>query len=48
LPGPCATLGFSDKACLDDGAIWPTAYALTKLTAAEEAMIVDLVKKALS
>jgi uncharacterized protein YdhG (YjbR/CyaY superfamily) len=43
-----ATLGFSDKACLDDGAMWPTSYAVTKLTAAEEAMIVDLVKKAVS
>lgn len=43
-----ATLGFSDKANLDDGAVWPTSYALTKLTAAEEAKIVDLVKKAMS
>jgi hypothetical protein len=41
-----ATLGFSDKAGLDDGAMWPTTYALTELTAAEEAMIVDLVEKA--
>jgi hypothetical protein len=41
-----ATLGFSDKAGLDDGAMWPTAYALTELTAAEEATIVDLVEKA--
>jgi uncharacterized protein YdhG (YjbR/CyaY superfamily) len=43
-----ATLGFSDKANLDDGAMWPTAFALKKLTAAEEARIVALVKKAVS
>src|SRR2546429_418007 len=43
-----ATLGFSDKATLDDGAMWPTAFALEKLTAAEEARIVALVKKAVS
>jgi len=43
-----ATLGFSDKANLDDGAIWPVAFALTKLTAAEEAKIEGLLKKALS
>jgi uncharacterized protein YdhG (YjbR/CyaY superfamily) len=43
-----ATLGFSDKADLDEGAMWPTSFALTKLTAAEEARIVDLVKKAVS
>ena len=41
-----ATLGFSDKANLDDGAMWPTAFALTELTAAEEAKIRALVKKA--
>lgn len=41
-----ATLGFSDQANLDEGAIWPTAYALTKLTAAEERKIAALVKKA--
>ena len=41
-----ATLGFSDKAHLDDGAIWPTSYALTELTPAEEARIAALVKKA--
>jgi uncharacterized protein YdhG (YjbR/CyaY superfamily) len=41
-----ATLGFSDKANLDDGAMWPTAFALTKLTAAAEARIAGLVKKA--
>jgi uncharacterized protein YdhG (YjbR/CyaY superfamily) len=43
-----ATLGFSDKANLDEGAMWPTAFALKKLTAAEEAKIVALVKKAVS
>ncbi|MFZ0218555.1 MAG: hypothetical protein WAM30_21675, partial [Candidatus Dormiibacterota bacterium] len=43
-----ATLGFSDKAKLDDGAIWPTAYALTKLSAAEEERISALVKQAVS
>jgi len=43
-----ATFGFSDKANLDEGAIWPTAFALKELTAAEEARIVALVKKAVS
>jgi uncharacterized protein YdhG (YjbR/CyaY superfamily) len=43
-----ATLGFSDRANLDEGAMWPTAFALKKLTAAEEARIVALVKKAVS
>jgi uncharacterized protein YdhG (YjbR/CyaY superfamily) len=43
-----ATLGFSDKANLDDGAMWPVAFALTKLTAADEARIGALVKKAVS
>jgi uncharacterized protein YdhG (YjbR/CyaY superfamily) len=43
-----ATLGFSDKANLDEGAMWPTAFALTELTAAEEARIGALVKKAVS
>ncbi|HVJ08230.1 MAG TPA: DUF1801 domain-containing protein [Acidisarcina sp.] len=43
-----ATLGFSDKANLDDGTIWPVAFALKKLTAADEARIVALVKKAVS
>ena len=42
------TLGFNDTAKLDDGAMWPTAYALTELTAAEEAKISKLVKKAVS
>ncbi len=41
-----ATLGFSDSANLDDGAMWPTAFALMKLTAAGEARIGALVKKA--
>jgi len=41
-----ATLGFSDKANLDDGAMWPTEFALTKLTATDEKKIVTLVKKA--
>ena len=40
------TLGFNDKAALDDGRMWPTAYALTELTAADEARIGALVKKA--
>jgi uncharacterized protein YdhG (YjbR/CyaY superfamily) len=43
-----ATLGFSDKAKLDDGAMWPSSYALTELTAADEARIAALVKKAVS
>jgi uncharacterized protein YdhG (YjbR/CyaY superfamily) len=41
-----ATFGFSDKANLDEGAMWPVAFALTKLTAAEEARIRALVKRA--
>lgn len=41
-----ATLGFSDKARLDEGAMWPVAFALTELTAATEARIVALVKRA--
>jgi uncharacterized protein YdhG (YjbR/CyaY superfamily) len=41
-----ATLGFSDKAHLDDGHMWPTAYALEELTPADEARIAALVKKA--
>jgi uncharacterized protein YdhG (YjbR/CyaY superfamily) len=40
------TLGFNDRAKLDDGAMWPTSYALTKLTATEEKRIRELVKKA--
>ena len=43
-----ATFGFSDKANLDEGAMWPVAFALKELTATEEARIVALVKKALS
>ncbi len=43
-----ATLGFSDKANLDEGAMWPTSYALKELTAAEEARIGALVKQAMS
>ncbi len=43
-----ATFGFSDEANLDEGAMWPTAFALTKLTAADEARIGALVKKAVS
>jgi len=43
-----ATFGFSDAANLDQGAMWPTTFALTKLTAAEEAKITALVKKAVS
>ena len=43
-----ATFGFSDKANLDEGAMWPTAFALKKLTSAEEARIGALVKKAVS
>ncbi len=43
-----ATFGFSDEANLDEGAMWPTAFALTKLTADDEARIGALVKKAVS
>ena len=43
-----ATLGFSDKANLDDGAMWPTEFALKTLTPADEAKIRKLVKKAVS
>jgi uncharacterized protein YdhG (YjbR/CyaY superfamily) len=43
-----ATFGFSDAANLDEGAMWPTSFALKKLTAAEEAKIGALVKKAVS
>jgi uncharacterized protein YdhG (YjbR/CyaY superfamily) len=43
-----ATLGFSDTANLDDGVMWPVAFALKKLTATEEAKIIALVKKAVS
>jgi uncharacterized protein YdhG (YjbR/CyaY superfamily) len=43
-----ATFGFSDAANLDEGAMWPTSFAVTKLTAAAEAKIRALVKKAVS
>ena len=43
-----ATLGFSDQANLDEGALWPVAFALKELTALEEARIAALVKKAVS
>ena len=43
-----ATLGFSDKANLDDGNMWPTAFALKVLTSAEESRITELVKMAVS
>ena len=43
-----ATFGFNDTANLDEGNIWPTAFALTKLTVADEARIASLVKKAVS
>src|SRR2546427_10384061 len=43
-----AAFGFSDKANLDEGAMWPNAFALKGLTAAEEARIAALVKKAVS
>ena len=41
-----STLGFNDEARLDDGAMWPTSFALTALTEAGEATIADLVKRA--
>ncbi len=41
-----ATLGFNDDAKLDDGNVWPTAYALMKLTAADEKRIAALIKQA--
>ena len=43
-----ATLGFSDTASLDEGALWPVAFALKELTATEEEEIIALVKKAVS
>ena len=43
-----ATFGFNDVANLDEGAMWPTAFALKELTATEEARIIALVKKAVS
>jgi uncharacterized protein YdhG (YjbR/CyaY superfamily) len=44
----CATLGFSDQANLDEGAMWPTSFALKELNAAVGAKIGALVKKAVS
>jgi uncharacterized protein YdhG (YjbR/CyaY superfamily) len=43
-----ASFGFNEDANLDDGTMWPTAWAITKLTAADEALIEALVKKAAS
>ncbi len=43
-----ATLGFNDAAKLDEGVMWPTSFALIRLTAREEARIAELVKKAVS
>jgi uncharacterized protein YdhG (YjbR/CyaY superfamily) len=43
-----ATFGFNDTANLDEGGLWPTSFALTELTAADEARIAELVKKAVS
>jgi uncharacterized protein YdhG (YjbR/CyaY superfamily) len=43
-----ATIGFSDQANLDEGAMWPTSFALKELTATEEAKIGALVKRAVS
>jgi len=43
-----STLGFNDKAHLDDGRMWPTAFALKELTAAEEKRIAALLKQAVS
>jgi uncharacterized protein YdhG (YjbR/CyaY superfamily) len=43
-----STLGFSDKANLDDGNMWPNSFAIMKVTAADEARVAALVKKAVS
>ena len=43
-----ATLGFDEGANLDDGAMWPTSYALTDLTAADEKRVIELVRQAAS
>ena len=43
-----STFGFNDRASLDDGSMWPTAYALTKLTKADETKIAALVKQAVA
>jgi uncharacterized protein YdhG (YjbR/CyaY superfamily) len=44
--GRYGTLGFEDQAALDDGEMWPTSYAVTKLTPAAEKKIAELVRKA--
>jgi uncharacterized protein YdhG (YjbR/CyaY superfamily) len=41
-----ATLGFEDAAQLDDGAFWPTSYAVTSLSAADEKLVAELVRRA--
>jgi uncharacterized protein YdhG (YjbR/CyaY superfamily) len=41
-----ATMGFSDAATLDDGHVWPTEYAITELTQADEKLVADLVRRA--
>ncbi len=43
-----ASIGFSDKANLDEGAMWPVAYALTDITGSEEAKIAKLIKRAVA
>lgn len=43
-----STFGFSDEANLDDGTMWPSSFAISKLSAADEKKIIDLVKKAAS
>ncbi len=43
-----ATIGFNDKATLDEGTMWPTAFAVTKLGPDEEAVIADLLRKAVA
>ena len=43
-----ATLGFDEKANIDEGSMWPTSWALTELTPANEARIVELLKRAVS
>lgn len=43
-----ATIGFSDKAHLDEGTLWPVAFALKQLTAADEVRVAALVKQAVS
>jgi len=46
VQGEVRDVGFNDTAALDDGSMWPTAFALTELTAADEARIGALVKQA--